>query len=77
MEIPARVREKGREKAACGVSSRVLPIPLLAASSPQLLVAGMLTVLLCNNLYIVKCFACDGVICIGGEGILEIPKQHP
>lgn len=46
MEILTRVIGKGREKAACGVSSRVLPIPLLLASSPQLLVAGMLTVLL-------------------------------
>lgn len=46
MEIPVRVRAKGREKAACGVSSWVLPIPLLVANSPQLLVAGMLTVLL-------------------------------
>lgn len=45
VEIPGQVRGKSSEKAASGVSSWVLPIPLLVASSPQLLEAGMLTVL--------------------------------
>lgn len=74
LEIPGLVKAKSREKVASGISGWVLPIPWLLAHSPQPPETGMLTVLLWNHLYIVKCFAYDGVIFIQGRGHLKDPR---
>lgn len=46
VKIAGQMRGKGIEKVASGVSSWVLLIPLVVASSPQPPEVGMLTVLL-------------------------------